>query len=273
MVPASEQLALLKEKELELFKAFISVCDQLQLTYFVVGGTLLGAVRHKGFIPWDDDIDIGMLRADYEVFLAKAQAMLPQHIFLQTVDTDPEYLGNYAKLRHSGTTFLETAVKHRKINHGIFIDIFPLDYYPDSEKEQKRFQRLNKLYTIRIGADFRAGVESLKWKIAHTAAKILLPSVNKTLHKRDKLMKECTRGSRIASHCGVWDKKEIVPAQWYMETTTLEFEGLQVSAPKAYDAWLTHYYNDYMQLPPEEKRQTHHYTDIIDTEKSYREYI
>lgn len=267
------QLSALKEKELDLLKAFITVCQQLDLTYFVVGGTLLGAVRHKGFIPWDDDIDIGMLRADYEVFVAKAQQMLPEHIFLQTVDTDPEYLANYAKLRHSDTTFIETTVKNRKINHGIFIDIFPLDYYPDASTARNFFQFRNKMYSHRISAEYEAIAFSRLHKAVHFVLKGIFPNVNKVLHKRNNLLKAYSSGSHIASHCGAWGKKEIVPAQWYQETTVLEFEGLQVTAPKNYHAWLTHYYNDYMQLPPVEKRKSHHYTEIIDLEKSYKEYI
>lgn len=273
MEPTAEQMEQLKQTELSIFQSFVDICSQLGLKYYLLGGTMLGAVRHKGFIPWDDDIDVGMLRADYEVFLAKAQALLPQHIFLQTVDTDPEYLGNYAKLRHSGTTFLETTVKHRKINHGIFIDIFPLDYYPDSEKERKHFQRLNKLYTIRIAADFYSESETLKWKIAHAVTRILLPSVNKTLHKRDKLMKSYPTGRYIANHCGAWGKKEIIPADWYGAGAVLEFEGMQVLCPENYEGWLTQVYGNYMQLPPVEKRKTHHFTEVIDINTPYTKYI
>ena len=139
METSTEQLKQIQSKEKEIFQAFISVCEQLKLPYFIVGGTLLGAVRHKGFIPWDDDIDIAMLRPDYEIFLSRAQALLPDNIFFQTIDTDPEYLGNYAKLRHNQTTFLESAVKTKHIHHGLFIDVFPLDYYPDSSLAQAVF--------------------------------------------------------------------------------------------------------------------------------------
>ena len=122
-----QQLNVLKEKELELLRLFLEVCARLELTYYVLGGTLLGAVRHQGFIPWDDDIDVGMPRKDYTVFLQQAQQHLPEDIFLQTCFTDPAFPANYAKLRNSSTTFMESAFKNRNINHGICIDIFPLD--------------------------------------------------------------------------------------------------------------------------------------------------
>ena len=91
---------------LDIFKEFLCVCEKLNLKYYLLGGTLLGAVRHKGFIPWDDDIDVGMLREDYEVFLAHAQELLPDHLFLQTYKTDPGYHHVFAKIRNSNTTFL-----------------------------------------------------------------------------------------------------------------------------------------------------------------------
>ena len=118
----------IQSREMELFRAFISVCEKLELPYFLNAGTMLGAVRHNGFIPWDDDIDVAMLRSDYEIFLSRAQELLPENMFLQTIDTDPEYLHNFAKIRHNETTFIESSVKSRHIHHGLYLDIFPLDY-------------------------------------------------------------------------------------------------------------------------------------------------
>ena len=96
----------LQKRELELFQAFLQVCHQLKLPYFLVCGSALGAVKYQGFIPWDDDMDIAMLRPDYEVFLAQAPALLPGHIFLQNYKTDPAFPAIYSKLRLSGTLFL-----------------------------------------------------------------------------------------------------------------------------------------------------------------------
>ena len=125
----NEESFKLKAKELEIFKVIIDICDRLNLRYYVIGGTLIGAIRHKGFIPWDDDIDIGMMRKDYDIFLREAPKYLPEQYFLQTVWSDPEYLNCFAKVRDSNTTFVEIPVAKRKINHGVFVDVFPLDYY------------------------------------------------------------------------------------------------------------------------------------------------
>ena len=108
----------LQKRELELFQAFLQVCRQLKLPYFLVCGSALGAVKYQGFIPWDDDMDIAMLRPDYEVFLAQAPALLPGHIFLQNYKTDPAFPAIYSKLRLSGTLFLEASDFHRPLPPG-----------------------------------------------------------------------------------------------------------------------------------------------------------
>ena len=122
----------LKKIEIELLLSFIEITKKYNLKYFLLGGTCLGAVRHNGFIPWDDDIDVGLPREDYEVFLKVAQAELPENVFLQNGNTDPEYTLNFAKLRNSDTTFMEQSFKNYKINHGVYIDVFPLDGYKNS---------------------------------------------------------------------------------------------------------------------------------------------
>lgn len=113
----------LKLIELDILNETISVCKKLNIRYYVLGGTLLGAVRHKGFIPWDDDIDIGMLRSDYDVFVEKAPQYLSKHLFLQTHKTDPQFFHGFAKIRNSDTIFIETVCKTKKMNHGIYSTI------------------------------------------------------------------------------------------------------------------------------------------------------
>lgn len=149
-----ELLNRLKETELGLLKAFIKCCEKLEIKYYLLGGTMLGAVRHRGFIPWDDDIDVAMLRGDYELFLAEGQQYLPEYYFLQSLHSEQDVLFDFAKIRDSRTTFIETSVKNANINHGVFLDIFPLDYYPDDPKEQKRFDRKNRLLGLRIRLEY-----------------------------------------------------------------------------------------------------------------------
>ena len=269
----SESLKRLKEFELELLKTFISTCETLGLKYYVMGGTLLGAVRHKGFIPWDDDIDVAMPRKDDEIWIEKAPKLISEGQFIQTHITDPHYPANFAKLRNSNTTFIESTLSNLDINHGIYIDIFPLDYYP--EKNSFSFKLKQLRYTCKIAQLFN--VDAIDYsKGKKIIRKIISLSVAGSPYdavvKRDELYKSSKSGSLLANFSGAWGDKEIVPADWYGEGVTLLFEGLEVSAPKEYKKWLQQVYGDYMQLPPEEKRVTHHYTEVIDLDKSYKQY-
>ena len=136
----------LQKIEFGILKEFIRICEILNLKYYIVCGSALGAVKYGGFIPWDDDIDVALPREDYEVFLCEAPKYLPEHLFLQTYKTDPKIPVIYAKLRNSNTTYIENSCKSIDMNHGIYIDIFPLDGYPVALKEQKKLERAKLFY-------------------------------------------------------------------------------------------------------------------------------
>lgn len=278
--PTKEQLQTMKELEVQMLSAFVEVCRKLSLRYYLVGGTLLGAVRHQGFIPWDDDIDVAMPREDYEVFLREGQKHLPEYYFLQCLRTDPAYTMNFAKIRDSRTTFVEFAVRKYPMNHGLFIDIFPLDAYPDEEKAQKTMDLHQKIFKYRT----RAAVEVPK-SAKHSfpvelglntiAALTCLPypRYRKALEAREKLQSSASGGEIWANYCGAWGKKEIMPAAWYGRGVELTFEGLTVMGPEHWDKWLTQVYGNYMQLPPVEKRVGHHYAEVIDLDTPCCEYL
>ena len=272
--PTNEQLEKLKKLEVEMLRGFVETCEKLNLRYYVLYGTLLGAVRHKGFIPWDDDIDIGMPREDYEIFLAKAQDLLPKKYFLQDYKTDPAWTRCFAKIRDSETTFIESSVKDLKMNHGVYIDIFPLDFAPETKNRQKIFYYKNRIYNSLTSKNYcykRKGWKQIQWVIFCIAT--CWYSSNRALKNREKFLRKLKQSSFYISPGGVWRMREIAPVEWYGAGCEVEFEGLKVKAPKEYDKWLTHVYGDYMKLPPKEKRVTHHYTEVIDVEKSYLEYI
>ena len=114
--------------ELDMYLSFAEICEKYGLKYFVLGGTMLGAVRHNGFIPWDDDLDVGMLREDYEKFLRLATKEIKHPLFLQTPYNDPESFLSWAKIRNSTTTAVSRVTSHRRFNQGLFLDILPLDF-------------------------------------------------------------------------------------------------------------------------------------------------
>lgn len=260
----------LKSIELEMLKHFVEICNEYNLKYYLIGGTLLGAIRHKGFIPWDDDIDVGMPRTSYNMFLEIASQRLPEYLFLQTFSSDQEYPNCFAKIRDSRTTFVETSMNRRMINHGVFIDIFPLDYYPE---RNRLFFKIKEFWLkIRVSCVSNSKA-SYKIRIAQMISKLIFPSVEDAIVKRDGLIQSNGSSSLFTNFCGAWGEKEIVPVSWFGEGTDVEFEGLRLKAPVEYDKYLKHMYGDYMTPPPVEKRKTHHFTDIIDLDNSYKQYI
>ena len=278
--PTSEQLRKMKELEINMFAAFVEACRALNLRYYMVGGTLLGAVRHQGFIPWDDDIDVAMPRADYDVFCREGQRYLPDYMFLQCLETEPAYNANFAKIRDKRTTFVEYSVRKFPICHGVYIDIFPLDYYPDDSREQKKmdFQQVLFRRRTRAAVDVppqarhRFPVE-LGLRAVSALTCLRYPSFRKALAHREKLHTGVKPGSQWANYCGAWGKKEIMPGEWFGEGTVLSFEGMEVMGPVRYHEYLSQLYGDYMQLPPVEKRVGHHYAEFIDLDMPCGEYL
>lgn len=277
-MPAGSMLCeRLKQCQLAMLKEFIRICQHLDLRYYAVGGTLLGTVRHQGFIPWDDDIDVAMPREDYEQFLEKGRYLLPDEYFLQTFCTDPEFPANFAKIRDSRTTFIERSVSKKHIHHGVYIDIFPLDYYPDGYFSRGMLELRRFLMKMRISNEFvypesRRAWKSLVRRLLGVFSRLLYPSCTRTLEKREVLYKSVPQGHSICNYSGAWGRKEIWPGEWISESCELTFEGITVQAPGEYHKMLKHFYGDYMTLPPPEKRVGHHETTIIDLERPYTVY-
>lgn len=264
----NDDLSKLKEKELEMLKLFLNICQKHDLQYYVLGGTLLGAVRHQGFIPWDDDIDVGMPRKDYQRFLQMGQHALPEGFFLQTHITDPGFPANFAKLRNDRTTFVEYSMKDCPIHHGIYIDIFPLDFYP--EHFSFLFDLKHLLLKLRITDAFSPGNMKLSARLLRRLSRLLYPSVRCAVLAREQLFRSVSETACLANHCGAWGKKEAMPRSWYAEGALLPFEDLDVLAPKEYDRWLTQVYGDYQKLPPADQQIPHHHIHAFDVNQPYR---
>lgn len=262
--------------EFDLLRCFIETCEKLNLNYFLVCGSALGAARHEGFIPWDDDMDVGMYREDYNKFMKLAPALLPEGIFLQNYKTDPKYPHVFAKLRNSNTTYIEKSAKDLKINHGIYIDIFPLDGYPDSTKEQKKLTFLKKWYKLQLASAFKLP-DTLKGKLFLSFLRLLgcHKRTSKILAKYERVVsKYPVKGSKIICNHGTWyGSRDYISSEYYGKGSDAVCEGITVRVPEKCDEYLTALYGDWRTPPPIEKQKGHHYYEVCDTKNPYTHYL
>lgn len=267
----------LQAAEFEILKYAVDICNKLQLKYFLVCGSALGAVKYKGFIPWDDDIDVGLLREDYEVFLREAPSLLPKHIFLQNCYTEQKYPLIISKLRNSNTTYIEKDVQNFDMHHGVFIDIFPIDGYPCDIKMQKKLEKIKKRSWLKRSCDYYMPKDWHKARLKAFWFRLLGYSkkTSKLSRELDKFLSSFpTATSEIWCNHGNWQGKlEYAPRWHYGEGMEAEFEGLKVRIPENYDAYLTQKYGDWRSDPPEDKKEGHHYYTVCDLEKPYTEYV
>ncbi len=260
-----EDLKAVQNIEKEILKEIIRVCELLDIEYFAVGGTTLGAVRHGDFIPWDDDIDIGMMRRDYEKFLAKAPELLGQDYYLQHFGTDRNMPAYFAKVRKNGTLFVEDYFLDIDMHHGIYVDIMPYDFVPDNEVSRCGYRMKVRFWwelfvAKSVGDIFSADGGAIKKLVSLTRGmehRMLKPVPKDWLYNRlDKALRRYeneetqTVSSRGYRH---WEAKytDILPAR------PCRFGELEIRIPKCAEKILKIQYGDYMQLPPEEKRVNH----------------
>lgn len=263
--------------EIALLKEVIRICDKYNLTYFVYGGTLLGAVRHKGFIPWDDDLDIAMFRKDYEIFMEKAQEELDETKFcLQKSEQFGVIYEGFARLRDNFSTAIIKKDCLRDSHHGIYIDIFPLDKVIDNGLLRKiQFTKIKLLSTLifyKVNQDNSLSHKSLKNVLNHIGnEKVwewLTNQLKKTCMKYNS--KECKTVGILS--CDPYDWK----CYWYWEdikeTIEMPYEDFLVDVPKGYERCLRIGYGAYEEFPPVEERGTWHQDVFFDPDKPYYEY-
>lgn len=266
----------LQKVEFDMLKEVVRICDELHLRYYLVCGSALGAAKYGGFIPWDDDMDIALPREDYEIFIQKAQRLLPDDLFLQNYHTDPSFPQIFSKLRNTKTTFIEKSVAHLPIHHGVYIDIFPLDGYPQEKKEAERLERKKRIYALQLSCVYRPNGVS-KAQLLFRIERIL------GCHKRSAsivkkletlLAQYPLKESQLWCNHGNWQGAlEYAPAQQYGEGTWATFEGMQVRIPQMYDAYLTQKYGDWRADLPENEKVAHHYAQVIDLTRPYMDYM
>lgn len=250
----------LKSRALEGLLYIDEFCKANSIRYSLAYGTLLGAVRHKGFIPWDDDIDVMMPREDYERFINTFEH--PDFAII-THKNNKDYLIPFAKVYDKHSIIDE--LSQMKPCFGAYVDVFPIDEYPDSEIENKRFLKNKKLLNIAHNLKIISFSKERKWSknIALAVGKLLFIPVSLSYLTR-KIEKLSIRYKNSqSSYAGIFAPTDSNP-KWRMnkrifeEFSTIEFEGHFVSCIKDTDTYLHNIYGDYMKLPPVDKRVSHH---------------
>lgn len=251
----------LQSNMLSVLQYFISFCHERNLTYWISSGTLLGAIRHGGFIPWDDDIDVAMPIDDFNTFLALRHEMQPNYK-VQCRDSDPDYPFIFAKLCD---TNLPLYSKYRKAPLGAHIDIFPL--YPAKKltlSTKAAFYAFHECeYVIREKVGWRPYIPNgLAARIVYRCLKILSVKQLKAVQGLAIHIISYPGGSMLCSIGGAYHaQQEFTPRFWFDRTTSVVFEGVPCDACSCWDDWLKWYYGDYMKLPPEEQQKSHHYDE------------
>lgn len=260
---------MLQKELLNMLEVYIGICEKLGLTYYLANGSVLGAEKYGGFISWDDDIDVAMPRGDYETFLLKAKEYLPTHLFLQNYKTDAKFPQIYSKIRNSNTTFIEKEVENLPINHGIYIDIFPLDSYP--EKKLRKFI-LKYKWKILSWMQFCGFKENnglhhrlLRLLGYHKKTQKTLSYLEKTIRKPQSPKYFCDYGDR--------QKKGCLPKEVYGKGREGKFESLTVNLPEKTQEYLKYKYGEWEKDLEKEQQRSHHGVVVCDLKTPYKDMI
>ena len=269
MMNSSEALKKLQSVELEILRVVDAFCREHDIQYFIDGGTALGAARHRGFIPWDDDIDIGMLREDYELFCSLALTGLPEGYSLHTARNSEGYPALFAKVYKDGTLFVNEEALQSGSNMGIFIDVFPYDrLYQETSLRNKQIrnaslsQKRSYLYylsTITVPhKGFLGSLERISCRLMHRIERLMVsdPSVYQDFFDRSVPSSDI---GDISDSCLtlVWPNMSPISISDVFPLASLSFEGECFPVPRNIDFYLTNMYGDWRVLPPREDRHTH----------------
>ena len=258
-----KELSRVHELELVIAEEIKRICTKHHISYFMIAGTLLGAVRHGGFIPWDEDMDFGMTRKNYEHFVRACRKDLDNtRFFLQTMDTDPGYTDAFAKIRLRGTVFTEALAKDSKAMSGIFVDIFPFDHVPRNRFLEKLHERERYLWknilAVKLGYG-NGAKRSFPLRAALFAISRLLPADFIRARKKIAFTRYNKRpASRLVTAEGSYRyMKEKIPVRYIRNLIMMPFMDTEFPAFAEFELYLRAMYGDYMKLPPEDQRNKH----------------
>lgn len=260
--------------QLEILKVIDAFCSEHGIPYSLYAGTTIGAVRHKGFIPWDDDLDICMTRSDYERFIRLWEAEKPAGYLLQNKENSPRFTQSFTKIRKDHTTFLQDEWERGAYHLGIFVDVFPVDRMPPDKWHRWLFFWHCMQYQLFT----REFVPPKGNRLVKCMSKCLLAitPADRRANKREKLLKKIAQYRDCKSYPTVFietvgSMKKPQPADLMDHLVRVPFEDSEFYCFAKSDEYLTRHYGDYMQLPPESERGWQHHPIILDFEHNYEE--
>lgn len=260
-----ETLRQLQLIELELLEEVNRICHKCGIHYSIIAGTMLGAVRHGGFIPWDDDADVAMLREEYEKFKVACETELDKSkYYFQDHTNTPGYRWGYGKLRRKDTLFLREHQEHMPYEQGVFIDIFPMDGIPDNYLlrciHNIHCFCIRKVLWSQVGKVADKSFWMRKWYsiLSKIPDRIVFTHYNRFIVRSNRKETKYVRMLMFPSPNRCWGYNK----RWYKEGEKILFEGIELEGMKDKYGYLSFAYGDYMQLPPENKRKVHPVSDI-----------
>lgn len=259
---------------LDLMLTFDDVCKKHNLTYFLEAGSLLGAIRHKGFIPWDDDVDVLMPRKDYQKFLELSNEFVAPY-FLQTPYTDKGYFYSFPKIRNSNTTALNQMFCYQNFNHGMWLSIFPIDNW-DVNGGEERYAKIKEL-NMDNSTYMRISNPNLSEKDQQRVKNYCGRDPFDTIKELDRIAQECngykTEFVTVGSTAVISYSRKLWYAEDFSSAIEWDFEDFKFPVPVGYDRFLKVMYGDYMKLPPVEDRGLHHSGTIFNADIPYKEFL
>ena len=272
--PAEGDLRKLQLLEFDILKKIKEICDANDITYYLSGGTLLGAVRHGGFIPWDDDVDVAMPRPDYEHFLRIAGQEFEYPYEVLTIDTDEKYIFPFTKIIDKRAKVRTTSRKNEQI-WNVWVDVFPLDSMPKNKihftirKYHILYRRMMFLFScfddmVSLNKKNRPFVEKAMIKLGSMIHPDRFLNTPKQIRKFNRCLRRYrfSRGYYIINLMGIYKFRSLMERPIYGKKTEIPFEGVNFRVPEQYELYLEKIYGDYMALPPEEQRN-HHEIELI----------
>jgi len=264
--------------EVDILKEIVKICDDNNLRYFLLGGTFLGAVRHKGFIPWDDDIDIGLPRPDYEKLFKIIYKQLPKNLNILNYKAGEGYFSYIPKIINKSLVVKNNSRANQRLGYA-WIDIFPIDGMPNNLILRKMHQlnlltarlfiKYSRFSDVAINLKERPFIEKILIHIGKMLPVERMFNKDKSLERLDRLLKKYSYDSSnyVVNFMGAYKFKEMFPKKIYDKIQKYQFEDMKLTAPKNYDYVLKQMYGNYMKIPPKEMRNKH-FTSIAEVKET-----